>query len=66
MGVWQRYYPVYNYKIGVAGALYKSMEFGGPGLKNCRWMTDLQLPIWQLKLVQKWDIVVDNTTLNYI
>ena len=40
-------------KIGVDGALYKSMEFTGEGLKYSTLMTDFALQTWQLRQAQR-------------
>lgn len=54
-------------KIGVAGALYKSMEFGGPGLKKLSMDDRFTIANMAVEAGAKNGIfVVDNTTLNYI
>ena len=42
--------------IGVDGALYKSMEFVGDGLKYLSMDDRFTMAIWQLKLVEKWNL----------
>lgn len=45
-------------EIGVDGALYKSMEFTGDGLKAYLWTIDFQWQIWQLKLELKMEFLM--------
>lgn len=53
-------------KIGVDGALYKSMEFTGDGIGNLSMDDRLRWRIWRLRPVRKRDFPVDEKTVEYL